>query len=111
MPILASPYSNRSHRYSSSEIGNRYSIEIKKQIRNFARNNTFLKLMIKCNIEQIDLLTIEKNNYPVTFFFYKDNIVKILKTASQPAIKRREEKENRLVLIFQAHPPRDLSSD
>lgn len=43
----------------------------KKQIRNFARYNTFLKLMIKCNIEQIDLLTIEKNNYPVTFFFIK----------------------------------------
>lgn len=45
------------------------------------------------------------------FFFYLDNIVKILKTASQPAIKRREEKENRLVVIYQAHPPRDLSSD
>lgn len=28
----------------------------------------FLKLMIKCNIERIYLLTIEKNNYPVTFF-------------------------------------------
>lgn len=66
--------------------------------------------MIKCNIERIYPLTIEKNNYPVTFFF-KDNIVKIPKTASQPAIKRREEKENRLVVIYQAHPPRDLSSD
>lgn len=43
----------------------------KKADSEFARNNTFLKLMIISNIEQIDLLTIEKNNYPVTFFFIK----------------------------------------
>lgn len=59
------------------------------------------------------LLTIEKIIlWP--FFLSKKKMIlyKFLKQSlDQPAIKRREEKENRLVVIYQAHPPRDLSSD
>lgn len=70
--------------------------------------------MIKRNNE-LKLSPYNRKDYLVAFFFLSKKkmiLYKFLKQSlDQPAIKRREEKENRLVVIYQAHPPRDLSSD